>query len=41
MRGVLQERLCVELLLLAGHCEMLATTLNTLRVEPDPPRHRS
>jgi alkylhydroperoxidase family enzyme len=41
LREQLDERLCVEFLLLAGHYEMLATTLNTLRVEPDPPRARS
>lgn len=35
LREELDERLCVEFLLLAGHYEMLATTLNTLRVEPD------
>lgn len=38
LRGVLDERRAIELLLLAGHYEMLATTLNTLRLEPDPPR---
>jgi AhpD family alkylhydroperoxidase len=40
LRGELDERLCVEFLLLAGHYEMLATTLSTLRIEPDPPRRR-
>lgn len=41
LRAELDERLCVEFLLLIGHYQMLATTLNTLRVEPDPPRKRS
>ncbi len=34
----LDERTRIELLLLAGHYEMLATTLHTLRVTPDRPR---
>lgn len=38
LRGVLAERDCLELLLLVGHYEMLATTLNTLRIQPDRPR---
>ncbi|MCW2795858.1 carboxymuconolactone decarboxylase family protein [Nocardioides sp.] len=41
LRGELDERTCVELLLLVGHYEMLATTLNTLRIEPDRPLARS
>ncbi|MBO9520555.1 MAG: carboxymuconolactone decarboxylase family protein [Nocardioidaceae bacterium] len=32
------ERVLIELLLLVGHYDMLATTLLTLRVEPDPAR---
>jgi AhpD family alkylhydroperoxidase len=32
------ERRVIELLLLVGHYDMLATTLMTLRLEPDPPR---
>lgn len=32
------ERVALELLLLVGHYDMLATTLMTLRLEPDPPR---
>jgi AhpD family alkylhydroperoxidase len=32
---VLDERGRIELLMLVGHYEMLATTLNTLRVQPD------
>ena len=38
LRRHLDERGAVELLLLAGHYEMLATVLNTLRVETDQPR---
>lgn len=40
LRAHLDERLSVEFLLLTGHYEMLATTLNTLRIEPDPPRRK-
>lgn len=40
LRVHLDERRCVEFLLLAGHYEMLATTLNTLRIQPDPPRRK-
>jgi alkylhydroperoxidase family enzyme len=36
----LDERRLIELLLLVGHYEMLATTLHTLRVVPDRPRRR-
>lgn len=32
------ERTVIELLLLVGHYDMLATTLMTLRLEPDRPR---
>jgi AhpD family alkylhydroperoxidase len=35
LRAQLDERECIELLMLVGHYEMLATFLNTLRVEPD------
>jgi AhpD family alkylhydroperoxidase len=35
LRGELDEGLCVELLLLVGHYDMLATMLNTLRVPLD------
>jgi AhpD family alkylhydroperoxidase len=38
LRGVLDERECIELLMLVGHYTMLATTLTTLRVRPDRPR---
>jgi AhpD family alkylhydroperoxidase len=34
----LDEREILELLLLAGHYEMLATTITTLRIQPDAPR---
>lgn len=34
----LDEAAVIEFLLLVGHYEMLATFLNTLRVEPDRPR---
>jgi AhpD family alkylhydroperoxidase len=36
----LDDRLLIELCLLIGHYEMLAMTLNTLRVQPDPPAKR-
>lgn len=36
----LDDRLLIELCLLIGHYEMLAKTLNTLRVQPDPPSKR-
>lgn len=35
LRGLLDERTCIEMLLLVGHYDMLATTLNTLRVQPE------
>ena len=35
LRAQLDERETIELLMLVGHYEMLATFLNTLRVEPD------
>lgn len=35
MRAHLDERTCVELLMLVGHYRMLATTLHALRVQPD------
>jgi len=41
LRTHLDERACVELLLLVGHYDMLATTLLSLDVAPDAPRrHR-
>lgn len=36
----LGDRERIELCLLAGHYEMLATVIRTLRIEPDPPRRR-
>jgi len=38
VRAELDERETIELVMLVGHYAMLATTLNTLRVEPDLPR---
>ncbi len=38
LRAQLDEREAIELVMLVGHYTMLATTLNTLRVEPDRPR---
>jgi AhpD family alkylhydroperoxidase len=38
LRGHLDERQVIEFLLLVGHYDMLATTLTTLRVEPDARR---
>lgn len=38
LRGQLSENEAIELLLLAGHYEMLATTINTLRIQPDAHR---
>lgn len=38
LRSVTSERETIETLLLVGHYDMLATTLMTLRLEPDEPR---
>ena len=38
LRAQLDEREAIELVMLVGHYAMLATALNTLRVEPDRPR---
>jgi AhpD family alkylhydroperoxidase len=38
LRSHLDERQIIEFLLLVGHYDMLATTLTTLRVEPDARR---
>jgi AhpD family alkylhydroperoxidase len=38
LRAAYDERTAIELLLLIGHYDMLATTLMTLRLEPDPAR---
>ena len=35
LRAAEDERTCIELLLLVGHYDMLATTLHTLRVQPE------
>lgn len=40
LRGHLAEKEAIELLMLAGHYEMLAVVLNTLRMQPDRPRGR-
>lgn len=40
LRGELSEAEAIELLLLVGHYEMLATALTVLRVQPDPPAAR-
>ena len=36
LSGELDDRLLIELCVLIGHYEMLAMTLNSLRVQPDP-----
>lgn len=38
LREQFNERTCIEFLMLAGHYDLLATVLGTLRVEPDAPR---
>jgi len=38
LRAHLDEKQAIELLLLAGHYEMLATTIAALRLQPDTPR---
>lgn len=38
LRTAYDERTSIELLLLIGHYDMLATTLTTLRLDPDPTR---
>lgn len=38
LRGSFDQQTCLELLLLVGHYEMLATTLRTLRLRRDAPR---
>jgi alkylhydroperoxidase family enzyme len=37
LRALLSEAEVIEVCLLVGHYEMLAMTLNALRVQPDPP----
>lgn len=38
LRAHCGEREAIELCLLVGHYDMLATVINTLRIPPDPPR---
>jgi alkylhydroperoxidase family enzyme len=38
LRAAEDERACIELLMLVGHYDMLATTLRTLRVQPEDHR---
>ena len=38
LRRQFDERTCIEILMLAGHYDLLATVLGTLRVVPDVPR---
>jgi AhpD family alkylhydroperoxidase len=38
LAGELDERELIELVMLVGHYDMLATTIATLRIEPDRPR---
>lgn len=40
LRAHLDERETIELLLLVGHYDMLATAIAALRIAPDPPRDR-
>jgi alkylhydroperoxidase family enzyme len=39
LRSHLDDRRIIEFLLLVGHYDMLATTLSTLRIEPDQRRN--
>jgi alkylhydroperoxidase family enzyme len=39
LRAAEDERTTIELLMLVGHYDMLATTLHTLRVQPETPSH--
>lgn len=41
LRSHLSERVTLEFLLLVGHYSMLATTINTLRIQPDEPRRKA
>jgi len=38
IREHLNDRECIELVMLVGHYEMLATTIAALRIQPDVPR---
>lgn len=40
VRAELSEEQAIELVLLVGHYEMLATAIGTLRIQPDRPRRR-
>lgn len=40
LRAHLDEREAIELCMLVGHYEMLATTIAALRIQPDRPRRR-
>ena len=40
LRAAYDEARCLEVVMLVGHYRMLATTLTTLRVQPDRPRRR-
>ncbi len=41
LRGHLDEREAIELCMLVGHYKMLATTITTLRIQPDRARSRA
>ena len=41
LRAHLTEPECVELCMLAGHYDMLATVITALRIRPDRPRRRA
>ncbi len=38
LRALLDERELIELVMLVGHYDMLATAITTLRIQPDQPR---
>lgn len=40
LRAHLDDRQAIELVMLVGHYEMLATTIAALRIQPDQPRSR-
>ena len=41
LRRHLDEEQAIELVLLVGHYQMLATAISTLRIETDEPRRRA
>jgi alkylhydroperoxidase family enzyme len=41
LRGFLDEREALELVLLAGHYDMLAACISALRIQPERPRRRA